>query len=166
MLNKDFWKDKKVFISGNTGFKGSWLSIWLSSLGSKVYGYSLEPENPKCLFEIANLENIIETQISDIRDYKALSQSINNFNPDIVFHLAAQPLVRRSYKSPIETYETNVMGTANFLDISRKSSSIKAVINITTDKCYENRKKIIHTLNPIQWVDMIHTAAVKVVRNL
>ena len=118
------------------------------------------------LFEIANLENIIETQISDIRDYKALSQSINNFNPDIVFHLAAQPLVRRSYKSPIETYETNVMGTANFLDISRKSSSIKAVINITTDKCYENREKIIHTLNPIQWVDMIHTAAVKVVRNL
>ena len=78
--------------------------------GSKVYGYSLEPENPKCLFEIANLENIIETQISDIRDYKALSQSINNFNPDIVFHLAAQPLVRRSYKSPIETYETKCYG--------------------------------------------------------
>ena len=141
MLDKGFWKDKKVFITGNTGFKGSWLSIWLSSLGSKVYGYSLEPENPKCLFEIANLENIIKTQISDIRDYKVLSQSINNFNPDIVFHLAAQPLVRRSYKSPIETYETNVMGTANFLDISRKSSSIKAVINITTDKCYENREE-------------------------
>ena len=141
MLNKDFWKDKKVFITGNTGFKGSWLSIWLSSLGSKVYGYSLEPESPQCLFDIANLENIIQTQISDIRDYKDLSKSINKFNPDIVFHLAAQPLVRRSYKFPIETYETNVIGTANLLDISRKSSSIKAVINITTDKCYENREE-------------------------
>ncbi len=140
MLNKDFWKDKRVFLTGNTGFKGSWLSIWLSSLGSKVLGFSLKPEYQECLFNIANLEKNVETRISDIRDYETLSNEINKFKPDIVFHMAAQPLVRKSYLNPIETYETNVMGTANLLDISKKCESIKAVVNITTDKCYENKE--------------------------
>ena len=135
-----FWKNKKVFLTGHTGFKGSWMAMWLSHLGAEVKGYSLEPPTNPSLFEEAKVGNLIESEINDIRDYTKLSLSIKNFSPDIVIHMAAQPLVRASYKNPLITYETNVIGTANILQAAFESSTIKAIVNITTDKCYENRE--------------------------
>ena len=140
MINSEFWKDKKVFLTGHTGFKGGWLSIWLNSMGAVVKGYGLEPATNPNLFTIAGIEGLVESDINDIRDYSALCTSILEFSPDIVFHMAAQPLVRASYEKPLETYETNVMGTANLLEAVRQCSSVKAVVNITTDKCYENNE--------------------------
>jgi CDP-glucose 4,6-dehydratase len=140
MINSKFWNKKKVFLTGHTGFKGSWLSIWLNSMGADVKGYSLKPEASPNLFNIAEVDKIVESDINDIRDYSALSNSIIKFNPDIVFHMAAQPLVRASYEKPLETYEINVMGTANLLEAVRQCPSVKAVINITTDKCYQNNE--------------------------
>lgn len=140
MNTSGFWKNKKVFLTGHTGFKGSWMAMWLSQLGAEVKGYSLEPPTEPSLFIEANVEGLVKSEINDIRDYDKLSLSIKNFSPDIVIHMAAQPLVRASYNLPLETYEINVMGTANILEASIKSSSVKAVVNITTDKCYENRE--------------------------
>ena len=140
MLNSEFWKGKKVFLTGHTGFKGSWLSIWLNSMGAVVKGYALKPANNLNLFSIAGVENLVASDINDIRDYSALCLSILEFSPDIVFHMAAQPLVRASYENPLETYEVNVMGTANLLEAVRHCSTIQAVVNITTDKCYENNE--------------------------
>ena len=140
MSVSNFWKNKKVFLTGHTGFKGSWMAIWLSHLGAEVKGYSLEPPTNPSLFVEAKVESLIESEINDIRDYKKLSLSIKNFSPDIVIHMAAQPLVRASYINPLETYETNVMGTANILHAAIESPTIKAIVNITTDKCYENRE--------------------------
>jgi CDP-glucose 4,6-dehydratase len=140
MINSDFWKGKKVFLTGHTGFKGSWLCIWLNSLGAVVKGYALKPATNPNLFTIAGIEGLVESDINDIRDYSKLCTSILEFSPDIVFHMAAQPLVRASYEKPLETYETNVMGTANLLEAVRQCSSVKAVVNITTDKCYENNE--------------------------
>lgn len=138
--NLEFWKDKKVFLTGHTGFKGSWLSIWLSSLGAVVRGYGLKPATNPNLFTIAGIGSIVESDINDVRDYSALCASILEFSPDIVFHMAAQPLVRASYERPLETYQTNVIGTANVLEAARQCSSLKAVVNITSDKCYENNE--------------------------
>lgn len=136
-----FWENKRVFITGHTGFKGSWLSLWLHSLGAKVFGYSLPPNTTPALFEVANIASLLNGHtLADIRDYTSLSNAIAEANPDIVFHLAAQPLVRRSYVDPIETYSTNVMGTVNLLQAVRQSAHVKAVVNITTDKCYENKE--------------------------
>ena len=140
MSVSNFWKNKKVFLTGHTGFKGSWMAIWLSQLGAEVKGYSLEPPTNPSLFVEAKVESLIESEINDIRDYTKLSLSIKNFSPDIVIHMAAQPLVRASYINPLETYETNVMGTANILHAAIESPTIKAIVNITTDKCYENRE--------------------------
>jgi CDP-glucose 4,6-dehydratase len=140
MINSGFWKGKKVFLTGHTGFKGSWLSIWLSSLGAVVKGYALKPSTNTNLFEIAGIARLVESEINDIRDYSALSASILEFSPDIVFHLAAQPLVLTSYRNPLETYEVNIMGTANLLEAARHCPSVKAIVNITTDKCYENNE--------------------------
>jgi CDP-glucose 4,6-dehydratase len=137
----NFWKDKRVLITGHTGFKGSWLSFWLNSLGAKVCGYSLLPETNPNLFENLNLENLIESNIGDIRDLSNFSQTITDFQPDIVFHLAAQPLVRRSYREPIETYTTNVIGTINILEAIRQVDSVKSAVIITTDKVYENEER-------------------------
>ena len=142
MINFQFWKDKKVFLTGHTGFKGAWLSIWLTSMGAKVKGFSLEPPTQINLFNAANVKNLIDSEIGDIRDYSSLSSSIHKFSPDIIFHLAAQPLVRVSYDNPLETFETNIMGTANLLEIIRKTHSVRAMVNITTDKCYENNEWI------------------------
>ena len=116
------------------------MAIWLSELGAIVKGYSLDPPSEPSLFKEANIESLIESEINDIRDYNQLSKSISKFSPEIIMHMAAQPLVRASYKNPIETYETNVMGTVNILHAALKSSNTKAVVNITTDKCYENRE--------------------------
>jgi len=140
MVNSEFWQGKKVFLTGHTGFKGSWLSIWLNSMGAVVKGYALKPATNPNLFAIAGIEHLVESDINDIRDYPVLCDSISSFSPDIVFHMAAQPLVRASYERPLETYETNVMGTANLLEAVRHCSSVKAVVNITTDKCYENNE--------------------------
>lgn len=140
MINSEFWKGKKVFLTGHTGFKGSWLSIWLYSMGAIVKGYALKPATVPSLFEIAGINDLVESEINDIRDYPALCSSILEFSPDIVFHMAAQPLVRESYKKPLETYAINVMGTANLLEAVRQCATVRAIINITTDKCYENNE--------------------------
>jgi CDP-glucose 4,6-dehydratase len=140
MINSSFWKNKKVFLTGHTGFKGSWMAMWLSSLGANVKGYSLQPPSNPSLFIEANIDKLINSEINDIRNYKQLNLSIEEFSPDIIFHMAAQPLVRASYNIPLETYETNVMGTANVLQASMSSSSVRAIVNITTDKCYENKE--------------------------
>ena len=132
------YKGQKVFLTGHTGFKGSWMAKWLIDLGATVKGYSLAPFTNPSHFDLLNLD--METEIGDIRDKEKLKESIKSFNPDIVFHLAAQPLVRYSYDNPVETYETNVIGTLKLFEAVRGVKSIKAVVNITTDKCYKNKE--------------------------
>lgn len=139
-VQKNFWKSKKVFMTGHTGFKGSWLSLWLSALGAEVTGYSLTPPTKPSLFELARITEMTHTIIADIRDNEALSKAIDQSKPDIVIHMAAQPLVRESYRNPVETYSINVMGTVNVLEAVRRCDSVKAVVNVTTDKCYANRE--------------------------
>ena len=142
MINPEFWQGKRVFITGHTGFKGAWLSLWLGELGAIVKGYSLSaPTNPN-LFAVANVSLGMNSEIGDVRDFEHLYSSIAEFRPQIVFHMAAQPLVRYSYKNPIETYSTNVMGTVHLLEAIRLIGGVKAVVNITSDKCYENREWI------------------------
>lgn len=136
----NIYKNKKVLITGATGFKGTWLSIWLNKLGAEVIGYSLKASTFPSIFDICNMENRITNIIGDIRDYTNLLSTIDKYKPDVVFHLAAQPLVRQSYKEPIDTYSTNVMGTVNVLESIRKSNSIQVVVVVTTDKCYENKE--------------------------
>jgi CDP-glucose 4,6-dehydratase len=138
MIDQDFWKGKRVFLTGHTGFKGSWLSLWLFSLGAEVRGYALNPPTSPSLFNEAKIDSIIDSQIADIRDQDTLYESMTEFNPDILIHMAAQPLVRYSYDEPIETYEVNVIGTAKVLEVARSCPNLKAIVNITTDKCYEN----------------------------
>jgi len=139
----DFWQGKKVFLTGHTGFKGGWLSLWLQNLGAKVYGYALNPPTTPNLFTVASVaESLVSSTIADIRDASSFESAMLSAQPDIVFHLAAQPLVRYSYAEPVETYATNVMGTVNLFEAVRKTPSVRAVINITTDKCYENRESL------------------------
>ena len=140
ILFNETYKNKKVLITGHSGFKGSWLSLWLSILGAEVLGYSLEPNTNPSLYNILDLKNQIKSVIGDIRNNEKLKEVFNNFQPEIVFHLAAQPIVRLSYQEPIMTYETNVLGTLNVLEAARNAQSVKAFINITSDKCYENRE--------------------------
>ncbi len=142
MNSNDFWKNKKVLITGNTGFKGSWLSAWLHYLGADVYGYSLEPQTTPSIYNLINIENLVNTKIGDIRNLELISSYLNLIRPEIIFHLAAQPLVKASYANPIETYETNVMGTANLLESVRcmKNQSVRSIVIVTTDKCYENKE--------------------------
>lgn len=139
-MNESFWGGKKVLITGNTGFKGSWLSLWLLSLGSNVQGYSLEPTDKPNLFSTFNLDKDMSTTYGDIRNFESLSNCFKNFDPEIVIHMAAQPLVRYSYDNPLETYSTNVMGTANLIECIRITGKERVLINITTDKCYENKE--------------------------
>lgn len=139
-LDKKFWKGKKVFLTGHTGFKGSWMAQWLLQLGSEVYGYSLAPNTSPSHYELLKLNESLEESIADIRDYESLKSALHQFQPDIVFHLAAQPLVRLSYESPIDTYSTNVMGTVNLLNACRSCDQLGAVVVITTDKCYKNNE--------------------------
>lgn len=135
-----FWQNKKVLITGHTGFKGSWLSFWLKSLGAEVVGYSLAPEQSPNLFENLQLESQITSIIGDITDLPNLQATLNQFQPEIVFHLAAQSLVRKSYREPVQTYQTNLIGTVNVLEAIRHSDSVKAAVFITTDKVYENKE--------------------------
>lgn len=140
-VNPAFWKGKKVFLTGHTGFKGSWLSLWLSSMGARVYGYALEPNTIPSLFKTLSIESVIEgSSIADIRDLETLQKRMREFNPDVVIHMAAQPLVRSSYINPVETYAINVMGTVHVLECTREINSIRATVVVTTDKCYENKE--------------------------
>lgn len=139
-VNPEFWAGKRVFLTGHTGFKGSWLSLWLQSLGAQVKGFALAPPTTPSLFEQANVAEGMVSEIGDIRDLELVTQSMVEFNPEIFIHMAAQPLVRLSYREPVETYATNVMGTIHVLEAARQCPSLKAVINVTTDKCYENRE--------------------------
>ena len=138
-MHPDFWRGKRVFLTGHTGFKGSWLSLWLQSLGALVTGYALLPPTRPSLFEAAAVAEGMHSIIADIRDLNALEQAMQLAQPQIVIHMAAQPLVRYSYQNPVETYSTNVMGTVHLLETVRNTSGVKAVLIITTDKCYENR---------------------------
>ena len=135
-----FYKGKKVFVTGHTGFKGSWLCKILANLGAEVTGYSLNPPTKPSLFAIAGIEQDIHSVIGDIRDYKALKEAFDEAQPEIVLHLAAQPIVRDSYKDPAYTYETNVMGTVNILECVRNSDCVKSFLNVTTDKVYLNKE--------------------------
>lgn len=142
VIDSTFWQDKVVLITGHTGFKGSWLSLWLQSLGSKVIGYSLPaPTNPS-LFEIARVGEAMTSIQGDVRDFEHLKSVVTEHRPQIVVHMAAQSLVRHSYENPVETYATNVMGTVNLLEAVRTAGNgnVKAVLNVTSDKCYENRE--------------------------
>ncbi len=142
MIDSQFWYGKKVLITGHTGFKGSWLSIWLASFGADVTGYALEPPTNPSLYNLSGIEKSIKSIIADIRDLKKLSEEIKKAKPEIVIHMAAQPLVRNSYIIPVETYEINVMGTVNLLEAVRNCETVRAVVNVTTDKCYENKEWI------------------------
>ena len=139
-MNRTFWKDKKVLITGHTGFKGSWLSLWLQSLGANIVGYALDPPTQPSLFEIANVADGMTSVFGDVRDLEHLKSVMAEHRPEIVFHLAAQPLVRYSYENPVETYSTNVMGTVHMLEAVRHSGSVRVVVSITSDKCYENKE--------------------------
>lgn len=135
-----FWHNKRVFLTGHTGFKGSWLCLWLDRLGAKVTGYALEPPTAPSLFGLANVAGLVDSHIADVRDRECLARTLAAAEPEIVIHMAAQPLVRDSYRIPVETYATNVMGTVHLLEAVRRCPSVKAVVNVTTDKCYENRE--------------------------
>lgn len=138
-----FYKGKRVLVTGHTGFKGSWLSIWLHELGTEVVGVAKEPFSERDNFVLSGVGNKIAADIrADIRDGNRLKEIFREYNPEIVFHLAAQPLVRLSYEIPVETYETNVMGTINIMEAIRSTESVKVGVMITTDKCYENKEQI------------------------
>jgi CDP-glucose 4,6-dehydratase len=140
-MGMSFWNGKKVFLTGHTGFKGSWLCIWLHCLGAEVHGYALDPPTTPSLFELAKVSDLLCThQIADVRDASTLAHAMQKAQPEIVIHMAAQPLVRDSYKIPVETYSINVMGTVHLLEAVRGCTSVRAVVNVTTDKCYENRE--------------------------
>lgn len=139
-VNQDFWRGKRVLMTGHTGFKGSWLSLWLQSMGAQVVGYALAPPTNPSLFEVAEVGKGMTSIIGDIRDLERLRAVFAEHKPEIVIHMAAQPLVRYSYIEPVETYSTNVMGTVNLLEAVRSTPSVKAVVNVTSDKCYENRE--------------------------
>lgn len=141
-MQAQFWRAKKVLVTGHTGFKGSWLSLWLQSLGAEVSGFALTPPTDPCLFKIAQVADGMRSHIGDIRDFDNLHRVFIQERPEIVFHMAAQPLVRYSYKNPIETYATNVMGTVHLLETIRRVGSVRVVVNVTSDKCYENREWI------------------------
>jgi CDP-glucose 4,6-dehydratase len=142
MVNKDFWKGKKVLITGHTGFKGSWLCMLLNYLGAEISGYSLEPPTNPSLYKLCNINSFVNSTIADIRNFENLQNKIESDRPEIIIHMAAQPLVRLSYNEPVMTYETNVMGTINLLEAVRasKSKSVRVIVNVTTDKCYDNKE--------------------------
>lgn len=138
-VNGPFWSGRRVFLTGHTGFKGSWLAMWLAQLGAKVTGFSLKAEDPS-LFDSARVGELVTHVEGDIRDLAAVEAAMQAADPEVVFHLAAQPLVRLSYESPVETYATNVQGTVHVLDACRRAASLKAIVCVTSDKCYENRE--------------------------
>ena len=140
-MNLEFWKGKKVFLTGHTGFKGSWLSLWLKNLGVELTGYSLDVNYQNSFFLHANISDEMNSIIGDIRDLDFLKKSVAETKPDIIIHMAAQALVRDSYTNPVETYSTNIMGTVNIFEAAKESNSLRSIVNITSDKCYENKER-------------------------
>ena len=139
-VNADFWRGKRVFLTGHTGFKGSWISLWLQSMGTEVHGLALEPPTIPNLFTVAQVaRGMASHTIGDIRDLARVKNAMQANQPEIVIHMAAQPLVRLSYAEPVETYATNVMGTVHVMEAARHTSSVKAIVVVTTDKCYDNK---------------------------
>ena len=139
-MNQGFWSGKRVFITGHSGFKGSWLSLWLQNLGAVVIGYALNPATEPNLFSVADVGRRMRSIVGDIRDLGSLSSALKEANPEIVIHMAAQSLVHYSYREPVETYATNVMGTVHLLEAVRKVDSVRAVVVVTSDKCYDNKE--------------------------
>ena len=140
MNDPKFWRGRRVFLTGHTGFKGCWLSLWLQKLGAEVCGFALPPQTDPSLFELAQVARGMESITANVKDLAALRESMQRFRPEIVFHLAAQSLVRPSYEDPVETFATNIMGTVNLLETARGVSSVRAIVVVTSDKCYENRE--------------------------
>lgn len=140
-LDKTFWSGKRVLLTGHSGFKGSWAALWLAAMGAEVTGFSLAPDTDPNLFELANVGSAVSSRFGDLRDATALRQVVEEANPEIVLHMAAQPLVRRSYVDPVGTFETNVMGTVNLLEVLRSVEALKTVLVVTTDKVYENAEQ-------------------------
>lgn len=138
-MNAQFWRSRRVLLTGHTGFKGSWLSLWLQKLGATVAGYAL-PAPAESLFELAAVGERMESVFGDVRDRTGLQDLLDKFKPEVIFHLAAQPLVRKSYVEPVETYDINVMGTVHLLEAVRRTASCRVVVNVTSDKCYENKE--------------------------
>lgn len=139
-MNREFWKGKRIFLTGHTGFKGSWLTVWLTKLGAEVTGYALPPPTDPSLFNLANVSNGINSVTGNVKDLQALQKAVKDFRPDIILHMAAQALVRKSYEEPVDTYATNVMGTVNILEAARHCDSVRVILNVTSDKCYENNE--------------------------
>ncbi len=139
-MDINFWKSRKVFVTGHTGFKGSWLALWLLSMGAEVCGYALDPPTEPSLYRLLDLDGQLKSVRGDIRDLAALETAVRDFQPEVVIHMAAQPLVRLSYQNPVETYSTNVLGTVHVLDVVRRTPSVRSVVMITSDKCYENNE--------------------------
>jgi CDP-glucose 4,6-dehydratase len=140
ILKPQFWQGKSVLITGHTGFKGSWLSLWLHHLGARVSGYATQPPTDPSLFELASVASSMKSIIGDVRDIACLNTAMQSTQPEILFHMAAQPLVRPSYENPVETFSTNIMGTVNVLEAVRRTDTVRAVVIVTSDKCYENRE--------------------------
>lgn len=139
-MNDRFWRGRRVLVTGHTGFKGSWLSLWLQEMGARVAGFALPPPTRPSLYESARVGEGMESHMGDLRDLEALTAVVRHFRPEVIFHLAAQPLVRRSYQEPVETYTTNVIGTVHLLEAVRRCETVQAVVNVTSDKCYHNRE--------------------------
>uniref|UniRef100_UPI00404738BA CDP-glucose 4,6-dehydratase n=1 Tax=Algoriphagus sp. TaxID=1872435 RepID=UPI00404738BA len=139
-VSPSFWKGKKVFLTGHTGFKGSWLSLWLQNMGAVVKGYALVPNTNPNLFTQGNVAQNMDSEIGDVTDLNHIIESMKAFDPEILIHMAAQPLVRLSYEDPVTTYNTNVMGTVNVLEAARKCANLRSIVVVTTDKCYENKE--------------------------
>lgn len=139
-VDPEFWRGRRVLVTGHTGFKGAWLSLWLQSLGARVTGFSDRVPTQPSLYELARVGEGMESVEGDVRDAEAIAAALTGCEPEVVIHMAAQPFVRRSFAQPRETYETNVMGTVNVLEAVRGAESVRAVVNVTTDKCYENRE--------------------------
>ncbi len=137
-----FYRGKRLLVTGHTGFKGAWLSLWLHALGARVTGYALTPPTDPSLYDLCGLDKLVTSVVADIRDPVALTRALQSAAPEIVIHMAAQPLVRASYNNPVETYAVNVMGTVNLLEAVRNCKSVKAVVNVTTDKCYDNKERL------------------------
>ena len=140
-LKTNFWKNKKVLITGHTGFKGSWLTMLLNELGSKIVGVSLEPNTTPSIFQTNKLDTVCKSNISNIKDYNNLHSLVSEHRPEVIFHMAAQSIVKESYKDPVNTFETNVIGSVNICEIVRTFDYIKAFVNVTSDKCYKNLEK-------------------------
>ena len=138
MIDRAFWQGRRVFLTGHTGFKGSWLTLWLHALGARVTGYSLAPPSEPNLFTLAGCDALLHSVLADVRDLERLSFEMAAAKPEVVIHLAAQPLVRESFERPVETYQVNVLGTVNLLESVRRTPGVRAVVNVTTDKCYQN----------------------------